>query len=256
MSGFDEARVELKELQTQYEELSVKVPKLEAEQKAAYDYLMQLKRDVTDAEDQLANVQQEIAKKQLDHRTEVNDKTGELNDLKIEVETYKATTEKQIEREKFDLKDQKTELEEEKNKLDTLLQRYVEDKKALDTDITNFHEQLVKHDKDLKEFNKERKSFEEQKKDLQKDFGKDSIEALRASIERDKQEAVDMTKEAQAKLKHASTMLREAKERNTLVSLKEDEYVRKEELLKEEKLRLSKKEAGLNDRAAVYNSHK
>ena len=204
MSGFDEARVELKKLEKQHQELSVEVPKMQAEKEALYESLMELNRDVTEAEQQLAQVKENTAEIMLKHTTEVNDKTGELNDLQIKIETYKKAVDKDYDDKKRELKAREDEIIADRNKLDTLLERHVSDQKYLEEEVGNFHKIMVAHDKELKDFRKEKEEFEETKKQMQKDFGKDTIKAIQDTIERDRQEVVDMTKEAEAKLKKGS----------------------------------------------------
>jgi len=253
MADFDAIRKEVEALEARHLELSVIIPKLEEEEKGLKDKIGDLQQDVVNHEVVLENTLAETNRILSDHNKKLQNDKDFLEAERKDFERHKAEEQTEIDQQITIIKNREGELNDKQTELDTLLEQQVAGGKRLEEEMVGYAQKLNLLNDERIQIDKDRSAVNSLQNELnERERALSDKEAL---SEADRLKVADITAEAESALKAGRAMLKEAKERNNLVSLKEDEFNRKEVLLKDETRRLKQKEIALNDRAAVYESH-
>lgn len=254
MADFDAIVKEVKNLEEKHTSLLVLIPQLEEEEKG-------LKESISAGQRELAQIEeeQEELRSSMDRIQETFNKQVIVERSAIEVERkvfedYKAKESAKIDSQIKLMKEAQAKLDEDRSELDTLLQKQVEINQQLEEGLADYKNKLEALDAERALFDGQKKLFDVDVKDLEK--RKAALANEEASVASDRQKATDILKDAEAKQSKANKAMAEAKEHKNLVLLKIDEYQRKEALLKEQAMKLRKREIAISDKEAVYSSYK
>jgi chromosome segregation ATPase len=250
---FDAYKKEVDTLQATYNNLKVLVPKLEEEVKGLKETISDLHQEIVNSEVVVENNQQALKEARDLHDTTINAERLELAQARQDFDTYKTSHRIEIEKSEAELKEWALTLTSKQTELANLLQKQVEAEKLLETEMASYAEKLGILTGERATINSIWTEIKEARKDTAEEIT--ALELARMVTDKEKAEAAEMIRESEAKLTQANISLKEVRERDNLLSLKIDEYDRKEVLLGVERKRLQQKEVALNDRASIYESH-
>ena len=264
MSLIDDLHKELDETQAEHDRLKENIPKLQEKERELKEQIVELYNGIT-LEQEAHEKRQEVEKEALVRWKGSLDKAEQYLERRIEsFEAYEkkakaknAEQELAIEDKKLAIKrgtlEEIEELNTKKNELNSLLDEQVRKENQLLRDLQAYQDKMTVYYIGVKDIDKKQNSLETKEKEMRK--REMAVEAQESTLQEQAQKAEETTRSADASLKAARAMLSEAKERDTLVSLRVDEYERKAMLLSERETFLQKKEVALKDRTAVYDSH-